>query len=151
MGSLSIAYTKGLPYGIFMKHLIHDLIEKGQLHKIKKKWEIGTLDCSPLRNTGKPLSIKKMYTAFIFIMSGIVLALLSLFIEVTFNLYVPKSSQKDVMKNHPKLRICLNEWKAKNEKASNPDLFSLIKDVENYLDFGKIQPSSMYKSISDLN
>ena len=149
MGSLSIAFTKGLPYGIFMKHLIYDLTEKGQVHKMKKKWEIEKLDCTPLRNTGKPLSMKKMSTAFIFIMSGMVLALLSLFIEVTFSLYVPKSSQKDVSKNHPKLRICLNEWKAKNKKASNPDLFSLIKDVEDYLDFGKIQPSSMYKSISE--
>ena len=30
-GDVTIAYTNGLPYGIFMKKVIYDMIQKGQL------------------------------------------------------------------------------------------------------------------------
>ena len=143
--------TKGLPYGTFMKHVIYDITEKGQLYQMKKKWENEKPDCIPLKNTGRPLTMQKMSMAFVLIISGIVLALLSLLFEITFSLYTPKSSLKDFSQNHPKLRICLNQWKARYEKARYPELFSLITNIENYLDFGQIQPSSMYTSIAKQN
>ena len=90
-----------------------------------------------------------MSMAFVFILSGIFVSLLSLLLEVTFDSYVPKSSQKDIIKNHPKLRLCLNEWKEGYEKARYPELFSLIKDVENYLDYGQIQTNLMYASVAE--
>ena len=34
---LSIPYTKGLPYGIFMKQVIIDMKQNGQLNKIKRQ------------------------------------------------------------------------------------------------------------------
>ena len=124
-----------------MKHVIYDITEKGQLSQMTKKWENEKPDCMPLKNAGTPLTMQKISMAFILIMSGIVLALLSLLFEITFNLYAPKSSPKDFSQNHPKLRICLNGWKARYQKAKYPELFSLITNIENYLDFGQIQPS----------
>ena len=134
-----------------MKHVIYDITEKGQLSQMTKKWENEKPDCMPLKNAGTPLTMQKISMAFILIMSGIVLALLSLLFEITFNLYAPKSSPKDFSQNHPKLRICLNQWKARYEKARYPELFSLITNIENYLDFGQIQPSSNFTSTAKHN
>ena len=140
-----MAFTKGLPYGTFMKHLIHDITEKGQLYQMKQKWETEKPDCTPLKNTGKPLTMGKLSTAFVIIMSGIVLALVSLLLEIVFRLFLPTLSQQHhISKNDLKLRICLNELKAGHVKSRYPELITLIADVENYLEFDKIQPSSMY-------
>ena len=88
MGQLSFALTQGLPYVPFLKHAIYEITEKGQLHKLKQKWEIQEPDCAPLRRTGKPLSLKKLSSLFIFIMSGFTLALTSFLFECMYNFCV---------------------------------------------------------------
>ena len=123
--------TKELPYSIFMKHLIFEITEKGQLYQLKKKWESKKPDCTPLRSTGKPLSMEKMSTAFILIVSGILLALFGFLLEIIFSLYVPKTPQKDA--DRLKLQICLDELK-ENRYARYPELLCLIKDVEKFLE-----------------
>ena len=49
MGSFSIPLTKGLPYDIFMRQIIFELTERGQLHHLQKKWEISKQVC-PSKN-----------------------------------------------------------------------------------------------------
>ena len=140
MGDVSIGITKGLPYGIFMKHVIYDITEKGHLFQMKKHWKTMKPDCTPLINTGKPLSMEKLSTAFIIILSGIALALVSLLLEIALKLPITRSSQQhDISKNDQKLRICLNELKARNVIARYPELKNLIADTEKYLEFDWIQ------------
>ena len=145
MGDVSIGITKGLPYGIFMKHVIYDITEKGQLFQMNKHWKTMKPDCTPLINTGKPLSMEKLSTAFIIILSGIALALVSLLLEIALKSYITRSSQQhDISRNDQKLRICLNELKARNVIARYPELINLIADAENYLEFDWMQSNSMH-------
>ena len=58
-GSLSIVYPKRLPYEIFLKNVIIEMKENGQLHQIKKKWEMTKPDCSPLRQQAQCSKIQK--------------------------------------------------------------------------------------------
>ena len=129
-----------------MKHLIHDITERGQLYQMKQKWQIEKPDCTPsLKNIGNPLTMGKLTTAFIVILGGIVLALVSFLLEIVFKSFVPTIFQQHhISKNDLKLRICLNELKAGHFKSRYPELITLITDVENYLAFDKMQPSSMY-------
>ena len=60
-GSLSIVYPKRLPYEIFLKNVIIEMKENGQLHQIKKKWEMTKPDCSPLRQQAQCSKIQKLY------------------------------------------------------------------------------------------
>ena len=102
-------------------------------------------DCTPLINTGKPLSMEKLSTAFIIILSGITLALVSLLLEIALKLPITRSSQQhDISKNDQKLRISLNELKARNVIARYPELINSIADAENYLEFDRIQSNSMH-------
>ena len=145
MGGVSIAITKGLPYGIFMKHVIYDITEKGHLFQMKKHWKTMKPDCTPLINTGKPLSMEKLSTAFIITLSGIALALVSLLLEIVLKSSITRPSQQnDISKNDQKLRFCLNKLKASNVIARYPELINLIADAENYLEFDRIQSDSMY-------
>ena len=70
MGGKSIGLTKGLPYFEFMRHVIYDITVRGQLDQMKSKWKIKKPNCAPLKNTGKPLSLKKLSSIFIFIQCG---------------------------------------------------------------------------------
>ena len=144
MGDVSIATTKGLPYGIFMKHVMYDITEKGQLFQMKKHWKTTKPDCKPLRDTGKPLSMGKLSTAFFVIMSGIALALVSLLLEIILKLSIATSFQQHNSKKDIKLRICLNKLKARNVIARYPELINLIGDIENYLGFDQIKSNSIY-------
>ena len=87
MGFLSIPITKGLPYGIFMKHVIFEIKENGQLNKLLKKWMVPKPDCRPIYKQGKPLSLEKMISLFIISMIGILIAIIILIIEKTFHAY----------------------------------------------------------------
>ena len=73
--------TKGLPYGIFMKHVIFQMKEAGQLNELQKKWSVQEPNCSPLDKEGKPLGLEKMISLFILSMIGICTGLIILFIE----------------------------------------------------------------------
>ena len=87
MGFVSIPITKGLPYGIFMKQIIFEMKQNGQLNRLIKKWTVPKPDCRPLHKEGKPLSLEKMISLFIISMIGIFIAIIILIIEKIFHAY----------------------------------------------------------------
>ena len=87
MGLMGIPITKGLPYGIFMKQIIFEITENGQLNKLLKKWTVPSPDCRPIHKEGKPLSLEKMISLFIISMIGIFIAIIILIIEKKFHAY----------------------------------------------------------------
>ena len=92
MGVFSIPITKGLPFENFMRHLIFEMTEKGQLSQILKKWGIAKQDCGTILKSGNPLSWQKLITVFVIVKMGILLALASLFIEKMYYTCLSKNS-----------------------------------------------------------
>ena len=92
MGVFSIPMTKGLPFEIFMRQLIFEMIEHGQLNQVLKKWESVQHDCGAILRSGNPLSWQKLITVFVIVKMGILLALATLFIEKMYYTYLSKNS-----------------------------------------------------------
>ena len=78
--------TKGLPYGIFMKHEFQKMVEFGQLDRLKEKWKIRKPDCKAMVNTGNSLSLEKSAKLFLIILGGSFLAFLLSILEKLFQL-----------------------------------------------------------------
>ena len=91
MGYLTMAMTKGLPYSIFIKQVLKEIMERGQLNQIKNKWATKR-SCAPLLRTGKPLSFAKLITLFGVVLLGVVLALTVLLLEIFLNSIKPTKS-----------------------------------------------------------
>ena len=87
IGLISIPITKGLPYGIFMKQIIFEIAEYGQLNKLLKKWAIPKPDCGPIHKEGTPISVEKIISLLIISMIGIFIAINILIIEKIFHAY----------------------------------------------------------------
>ena len=91
MPDFTIMYTKGLPYGLFMKHVILDMTQKGQLHRINTKWDkLTQRDCKPLVQKGKPLSIEKLSSLFFIPLFGFLLTIISLLLEYVLSFFQKK-------------------------------------------------------------
>ena len=86
MGYKSFGMTKGLPYGIFMKHEFQKMVEFGQLDRLKEKWKIRKPDCKAMVNTGNSLSLEKSAKLFLIILGGSFLAFLLSILEKLFQL-----------------------------------------------------------------
>ena len=80
-GYKSIAITKRSIYGIFMKQVIYEMIERGQLHQLHNKWKTRKQNCFSIFQKGKPLSLQKLITPFTLILLGFALALIISFLE----------------------------------------------------------------------
>ena len=108
MRLIAIPITKGLPYGIFMKQIIFEIIENGQLNKLLKKWTMPKPNCKPIHKEGKPLSLEKMISLFIISMIGIFIAINILIIEKIFHAYKPRNhvSVKNQRSKIPRPRSC---------------------------------------------
>ena len=117
MGYLSIPITKGLPYGIFMKHIIFEIMENGQLNKLLKKWAVPKPDCRPLHKEGKPLSLEKMISLFIISIIGIFIGFIILIIEKIIHAYKP--IQQNSIKESNKMK--LQKLFLKLQKTLNDD------------------------------
>ena len=134
MGGKSIGLTKGLPYFEFMRHVIYDITVRGQLDQMKSKWKIKKPNCAPLKNTGKPLSLKKLSSVFIFIQCGFFLAVISFIFENIFHFILPNTSIKCYKQQMAmvKLKIYIEELKeiTIRKQAKYPKLLSLMKDVQ---------------------
>ena len=85
MGSFSIPLTKGLPYDIFMRQIIFELTERGQLDQLQKKWKDSQPDCSILHRSGNALGWQKIMTVFVIIIMGILMAFVTLVIEKMYH------------------------------------------------------------------
>ena len=84
-----IPMTKGLPYGIFMRHIIFQMTETGQLNKLLKQWSVPEHNCSPLHKEGKSLGLEKMISLFIISVIGISIGFIILIIEKICHDYEP--------------------------------------------------------------
>ena len=145
MPDFTILYTKGLPYGLFMKHVILDMTQKGQLHRINTKWDkLTQRDCKPLVQKGKPLSIEKLSSLFFIPLFGFLLTILSLLLEYVLSFF----QKKDIVPENElildKAKIVLTEirdmdWQIctlTNEKMA--ELEKIIHSIQKYS--GKAEP-----------
>ena len=120
--------TKKSTYGIFMKKVVHDMIEKGLLHKLHRKWKHSKQDCKPLIRKRKPISIEKLALAFTILVFGIITAIILSFLEN----YVAHQLLYDTAKIQK-----INRYKRDVRKIENliPELDNAIlkKDIERML------------------
>ena len=125
---------KGLPYGIFMKKIIYQMIEIGQLNQLLRKWSAPEPNCSPLHKEGKSLSLEKMISLYIISMIGIFIALITLIIEKAFHAYKPKRPASIEEANKMKLQ----RFFMKHQETLNDDkvflkttMNTLIEEIQN--------------------
>ena len=105
IGDLSIAYTNGLPYGIFLKKVIYDITLTGHLHRIKSKWQSTRKDCSS--SVEKALSIEKLVSLFIIPCLGFTLAVIIIIFELWYNSMKKSSPMMDQIQGPNHLLLCL--------------------------------------------
>ena len=141
MGSYSIPLTKGLPYDIFMRQIIFEITERGQLYQLQKKWEISKPDCGELYRSKNPLSWRKVMTVYVIVIIGISMGLVILIIEKMYhhnhhgnNFDSPKClSTKEI--NKIKLKLTLEKI---NSRLNDDRLIgctmmkSFYQDMEKY-------------------
>ena len=105
MGLLGIPITKGSPYAIFMKQVIFEMNENGQLNKLLRKWAIPKPDCGPIHNEGIPISLEKIISLLIISMIGILLAIIIVITEnIICRVYKPRKHVSIKEANNTKLQ-----------------------------------------------
>ena len=141
MASLGIPITKGLPYGIFMKQIISEIMENGQLDKLIKKWTLPKPDCRPIQKEGKPLSLEKMISLFIISIVGIFIAIIINIIENICHAYKPRKQHVSIFKEVNNMK--LQRLFMKVQDNLNDDEFvhespitmrTLLKEIQNHND-----------------
>ena len=90
MALLGIPITKGLPFGIFMKQIIFEMTQNGQMNRLIKKWKMPKPDCKPIHREGEPLSLEKMISLFMISMIGFSIAIVINIIENVFHAFKPR-------------------------------------------------------------
>ena len=108
-GYLSMPITKGLPYGLFMKQIIIEIIDDGQLDKLQNKWKALPPICDSSQN-GKSLGWEKLISIFIITLIGIFNAIMILFIEKIFHACAPKRHVSIMEANHKKLEAFFKKF-----------------------------------------
>ena len=124
--------TKGLPYGIFMKHVIFQMRETGQLNKLQKKWSVPEPNCSPLHKEGKPLSLEKMISLFILSIIGIFIGLIIFIIEKLCYAYKPRRQQESNKMKLQKLFLKLQKTLNNDEVFLDSTMSTLIEDMQHH-------------------
>ena len=139
MGVFSIPMTKGLPYEIFMRNLIFEMTERGQLYQLLKKWEIPNHNCAAIQRKGNPLSWQKLITIFIIVIMGILIALATFFIEKIYHIFqkYKKTTHCLTVKeaNTIKLQHFLKkiDCNLKNDSTiKHSTIRTLMQEMENY-------------------
>ena len=79
-----------MPYGRFMKQFIWDIIANKRINDVKRKWSINEPNCNN-ETSVKAISYSKIFTCFICLIFGLVLAMVILMVERA--LWKPKQSQ----------------------------------------------------------
>ena len=129
MGYKSFGMTKGLPYGIFMKHEIQKMLEFGQLDRMKEKWKFRKPDCKAMIKTGNSLSLEKSATLFLIILSGSFLAFLLSILEKLFQLKNhPKAKQIDLLPFR-KFKMLLSELQDFPERIFIPENKEILHSI----------------------
>ena len=128
--------TKGLPYGIFMKKIIFQMRENGQLNQLLKKWSVSEPNCNPLHKEGKPLSLEKMISLFIISMIGIIIAIIINTIENIFHAYKPRKHISVKEANNLKLQRLFMKLQNNDEffNESPITMRTLVKEIQEHND-----------------
>ena len=134
---MGIPITKELAYGIFMKQIIFEIKENGQLNRLIKKWTVPKPDCRPLHKEGKPLSLEKIISLFIISMIGIFIAIIIIIIEKIFHAHKPRKHVSIKEANN----MNLQRFFMKLQKKLNDEVFflespitKLLKEMQNHID-----------------
>ena len=135
-GYLGMPITKGLPYGLFMKQTIFEIIEDGQLNQLHSEWKAPPPNCDSSQN-GKALGLEKLISTFIVTLIGICNAILILFIEKIFHACAPKRHVSIKEANHKKLEAFFKKFlnnlkKDEDFLKSAITMNSLIKEMKNH-------------------
>ena len=80
-----------------MNDAILKMYENGQLHNIKKKWEVLQPQCDPLLRKGNPLSLSKLISLFAIIGIGVLIA----FLVMAYEFFA--KPQREVLKHSQNL------------------------------------------------
>ena len=134
-----MSFTKGLPYGIFMKQVIYEISGSigGKLSQLQKKWRAPKPTC-PSIDEGIPLNYQKLISIFILALIGIFLAFIILIIEKIWFANSPKkyiiTTKKEA--NKKKIQDFFTKLQA---NLNNDDVFlsstittrSLVKEIQN--------------------
>ena len=140
VGSVAFAVTKGLPYEMFMKNVIREISEKGQLHKLRQQWITSHPYCGELDENATPLSLQKLISLFIICIIGISIALVTLFIEKIFipiqlNVEKPRHDTIKKEENKTKLEKFLNDIKITLENdcvIQTTTVTAMNQEIEKY-------------------
>ena len=126
---------------MFMKKVITEISEKGQLNKLQQQWITRHPYCGELDENVTPLSLQKLLSLFIICIFGISIALVTLFIEKIFTslqVNVKNQSQESIKNNANKIKLekFLNEIKMTLEndciKIQETTVIALNQEIENY-------------------
>ena len=126
---------------MFMKKVIIEISEKGQLNKLQQQWITPHPYCGELDENVTPLSLQKLLSLFIICIFGKSIALVTLFIEKIFTslqVNVKNQSQESIKKNANKIKLekFLNEIKMTLEndciKIQETTVIALNQEIENY-------------------
>ena len=126
---------------MFMKKVITEISEKGQLNKLQQQWITAHPYCGELDENVTPLSLQKLLSLFIICIFGISIALVTLFIEKIFTylqVNVKNQSQESIKKNANKIKLekFLNEIKLTLEndciKIQETTVIALNQEIEHY-------------------
>ena len=126
---------------MFMKKVITEISEKGQLNKLQQQWITPHPYCGELDENVTPLSLQKLLSLFIICIFGISIALVTLFIEKIFTslqVNVKNQSQESIKENANKIKLekFLNEIKMTLEndciKIQETTVIALNQEIENY-------------------
>ena len=126
---------------MFMKKVITEISEKGQLNKLQQQWITPHPYCGELDENDTPLSLQKLLSLFIICIFGKSIALVTLFIEKIFTslqVNVKNQSQESIKKNANKIKLekFLNEIKMTLEndciKIQETTVIALNQEIENY-------------------
>ena len=126
---------------MFMKKVITEISEKGQLNKLQQQWITPHPYCGELDENVTPLSLQKLLSLFIICIFGISIALVTLFIEKIFTylqVNVKNQSQESIKKNANKIKLekFLNEIKSTLEndciKIQETTVIALNQEIEHY-------------------
>ena len=126
---------------MFMKKVITEISEKGQLNKLQQQWITPHPYCGELDENVTPLSLQKLLSLFIICIFGISIALVTLFIEKIFTslqVNVKNQSQESIKKNANKIKLekFLNEIKMTLEndciKIQETTVIALNQEIEHY-------------------
>ena len=93
IGQESFILPKGSPIQKFLNKALSAIVNRGHLDKFRQKWKLQKQDCS-MENNVNPLGIKKLFTLFLIIPTGLGFGLTIFIVEMLVNQFFQKKAKK---------------------------------------------------------